>query len=555
MPTIASENTKPIRQALTVMCGMDVASNMTPSATAVSSYDSYNGDVTGVPLFSPFMDLSGDGFLNDGMAKPLEADHAGIVANVNAAGNSSTLNISITLSQAAPAGTVLKLYYYEGNAELHTVEMTVTGTTASAVITSTTGRLHLVKVTAGDSWWFNNDSLISCTVSLRGVETKIQNPELQISDIEIVGYEPNNILDKVAMIGEKSPVYYTSGYPGDMAPVRTFYLSEQIGWEDKKITIKAEDATQFLQDDYAGAFIGNPTLDDELGGIKKYIDQLHAMLNSKGIAHTFSNIYNTGLYNDGQGMLFTNKPIRDHIAQAVNLFRFARGSIYTPDPYPCYINYVDAGIPRLWTGRDTSSYWVIDDIANLRIDVNRKPKEVRMNINWYQAESSAQVQSLSISGTKTVNVSDPYWTFSTNSGTITKLSPYAFKLKANGTATVSGRKLITYDGDAETFTPYKRTAADGVDIVELDDFDGLQEGYGYGGGGYDSFWPGAMDQLLNRELLTYSFTWRGNPLIQPRDYIKVKIDGQYIDMTIDTVTLEHTDGGLTSQIVARKGWI
>lgn len=554
MPTIASENAKPIRQALTVLCGMDVQSSATPSAVASSSYDGINGNVTGVPIFSPLMDLSGEGFLNDGTAQPLEEDHAGIVATVNAAGNSSTLQVTITFSTSVPSGTTMTLFYYENTAELKRHTMTVSGTTASASITSNIGRINLVKITVGDSWWFNNDTLISCTLDLRSVDTKIQDPELQISSLEIVGYEPNDILSKVSMIGEDSPVYYTCGYPGDMSPVRKFYLSEPISWEDKKITIKAEDATRFLTEDYAGAFIGNPIAAQEECGIKRYIDGLHNMLNSKNITHEYSNIYNYGDYLYGECMLFDRRPIREHIARAVNLFKFPSERLGDGN-HPCFINYVDAGIPRLWTGKDTTHYTVIEDIGNLETSTDRKVKTIKMNINWYQADSSRSIQTMGSSGTQIIEFSEPYWSFSVSSGTITKLSPYSVKVRATGNITISGRKLYSFDSN-DFYTPWiENSLTGGVDTIELETFTGMAAGLSPGDSSYYTFWEGALQQLLSRGLKIYKFKWRGNPKLQPRDYIKVNINGSYVNMTIDTMTLEHADGGLVSEIVAREGWI
>lgn len=494
------------------------------------------------------MDLSGDGFLNDGMAKPLEADHAGIVANVNAAGNSSTLNISITLSQAAPAGTVLKLYYYEGNAELHTVEMTVTGTTASAVITSTAGRLHLVKITAGDSWWFNNDSLISCTVSLRSVETRPDNPELQISDIEIVGYEPNNVLSKLSMIGENVPVYYTSGYPGDMAPVRKFYVSEPITWKDKQLTIKAEDATRFLDDEYDGLYIGNG--ESEAGSTTLYINAIHNMLTAAGIDHYFDNQYTGSPFNTGSAILLPNISKRELLAQAINLLHVDLHALNGTTPLPLFVNYVDAGIPKLWTGL-SNEYTVIEDITSLEHNTDQMVKRVRMQA-WVPfvigSESVEQVQT----GGKTIRTtSDPYYSFSSSGVGITKLSPYKYSVNAAGTANVSGRKITMYDRTTDGGYSLVRGDGKGVRTIEMKDFYGWQF-FSYS---ESIAVTNIMYGLLYRGIETYKFIWRGDPKLQPRDHIRVKVDGTYVDMTIDTVTLNHEDGGLTSEIFARKGWI
>ena len=74
----------------------------------------------------------------------------------------------------------------------------------------------------------------------------------------------------------------------------------------------------------------------------------------------------------------------------------------------------------------------------------------------------------------------------------------------------------------------------------------------------------ALTYLLDRSNIVYEFTYRGNPHIQPRDIVYVEIatwengsmTKHWETMTVDTVTLEHSEGGgLSSRIRARKGWV
>ena len=96
--------------------------------------------------------------------------------------------------------------------------------------------------------------------------------------------------------------------------------------------------------------------------------------------------------------------------------------------------------------------------------------------------------------------------------------------------------------------------------------------------------------LLDRSNIIYEFTYRGNPHIQPRDVLNVEVaawvddfktvDGLYpaldlypaenlypyavykkvrkmvkswVTMTVDSISLEHAEGGLISKVKARKG--
>ena len=168
---------------------------------------------------------------------------------------------------------------------------------------------------------------------------------------------------------------------------------------------------------------------------------------------------------------------------------------------------------------------------------------------------------------------------------ISVISPYSIKLtaSANTTYTLTGQKIIFSTTAAND--PYIATNNEGGTEFDLDD----QQLLAYDGG---SLTKEAITAMLDRSNVTYEFVYRGNPHIQPRDILNVEvanwttdyitIDGLYPDvdlypsedlypyavyekkrqmhtevipMTCETVTLEHQNGGLTSQITARKGVI
>lgn len=64
----------------------------------------------------------------------------------------------------------------------------------------------------------------------------------------------------------------------------------------------------------------------------------------------------------------------------------------------------------------------------------------------------------------------------------------------------------------------------------------------------------SMENLLKRSNITGSFTWKGDPRMQPRDvFTFVKLDGTEIDCTIEQIDLEHVGGGTTAKITYREG--
>lgn len=68
-------------------------------------------------------------------------------------------------------------------------------------------------------------------------------------------------------------------------------------------------------------------------------------------------------------------------------------------------------------------------------------------------------------------------------------------------------------------------------------------------------WPDkCLESLMQRSNKTGSFTWKGDPRMQPRDvFTFVKLDGTEIDCTIEQIDLEHVGGGTTAKITYREG--
>ena len=61
---------------------------------------------------------------------------------------------------------------------------------------------------------------------------------------------------------------------------------------------------------------------------------------------------------------------------------------------------------------------------------------------------------------------------------------------------------------------------------------------------------------MYRSPITGSFTWKGDPRMQPRDIIHFhRLDGTVEDVTIESITLKHAEGGTTAEITYRKGVI
>ena len=64
----------------------------------------------------------------------------------------------------------------------------------------------------------------------------------------------------------------------------------------------------------------------------------------------------------------------------------------------------------------------------------------------------------------------------------------------------------------------------------------------------------SMTVGMYRSPVTGSFTWKGDPRMQPRDVVNFhRLDGTVEEITIESITLKHAEGGTTAEITYRKG--
>lgn len=539
--TIDEANRKTLRPAMSVICGMDVPQQtITNIAIDRGSYDGVVGDTEYVYPFKPLMDLAGDGFLNDGSAEPLTNDHKGIISDIG------PMRLMLTMTDDSR----ITAYGYE-NGKLKKWEWTIISHASPCIITfGGNTRKVITHIVAGYSWWFDNSTLVSCSGVLRGIETKVENPELQMSEIEIKGYEPNDITDAIGSIGTEYPIFYSAGYVDDMSPMRKFYLSDQIEWAENVITFKGTDATRFLDNEYA-VYVGDTN--GESGGVKRLIDRLDTILTNSKIAHEYHNDYTDGIYANGYAFLFPKISKRNIIAQVVNVCRCDDIFVYGD---PCYVNYVDAGIPKLWTGKSTEKKR-LNDIGKPSVIVEPKIDTIQVN-NWMlYVGASAQIETYTSQGTTYKETSDPYYSFTASAGTISRLSPYKYKLVRTGSATISGRKISAYDASQEGYnSPLVVPEGGGGVTVTIDDIYGFT-GWIDGDGTNSDFTGDGLLAMLKRSNILYEFEYRGDPRLQPRDYIRadVKGEGRLTDMTIDSIEFSHEGGGYKQKITARKGLV
>lgn len=564
---IKEENQKPLRQALDIAVGID-----STTADVVYPYIEANGQhysETSAPYESSshlseagarvaLMDITGEGFVNDGTAIPAKhndtlkygwltpfyADAEGNIRDEQ--GNLAVLTIGLDLpASGTPYVGEWSFNATDASAEQKNLcledgeEITISKWTPHK-------RVVIDRIVAGIAMQFSANELISVKLNLRAVETTIENPSLQASEIEIEAYSPLDVSEWASQLLEDTPIWYTAGYYEDMSPVRKFYQSDVLEYEDHVLTIHGQDATKYLDDPYKGAVIGAASgTSTNGGGVLQYCNKIDEMLTQAGITHEY--IIGESEYPTGSGQLMANDPKRDIIAQAVNCINFSYTQVLSEKEYYARINYVDAGRPRL-SINDAKTPYVIctDEVYRLKKTVESRVKSIEVN-NWTLTQGTkSTIEEIEPNGTKFYEMSDPYWSLSTSAGTVSAIGLYKYKARGTSKMTISGIPLVLSDGDVEGVESPRTYSQAGRGIkVTLDDWNGI---------GWIAATPRLatimLKALMARSRTVYEFEWRGDPWLQPRDWIVVN----GIEMTIDTIDITHEGGGTTSTIVARGGF-
>ena len=589
MATIATENRKFLRQAMRVECGVQETSDEPTSITPSGDVQDLEGlaNLSRSNITAIVMDLGGDGFLNNGEAIPMQTDtdtyRYGYISEDAALGDGSfSTPFELTLTAANDWDIVtLEVMGQYGDKKVVQVEpIWAGGSTTISLDSWTPGeRAYIVGVFLGMAWIWTNENLLGVNLDLRAVNTEIGG-ELEVSSIEIRGYEKTDYTDIIGMIPIGSPIWYSAGYNGDMSELRNFYLSETITWDDNVLTVKGQDATMLLEnvdipvdcDNYAAGW----TIDHVIG---KRIRAALASITYDEVGSAPAT-YIQGL----QVILYEAKSARSIISEYTDLFRKKDN---------LRVTYVDAGRPTLTFG-DVGENWTIyaDEISDLNIIVERNKQALEMVLAEYYMQYNASIEEVETTSGMiyyiTLDPPVPYNNISISptptSSEEVNCSLFKFTAAASTTYTLSGYPVLENLLDANN--PYSVSEADNGETYKFDYSFPL-----FIDTSNNSLSKIALADIIDRSNILYEFTYRGNPHIQPRDVLNVEIatwkdvletsDGllpdpdlypapdlypngvyqvtrkiftEWVTMTVDNVTLEHSEGGgLTSRIRARKG--
>jgi len=589
MATIAAENRKHLRQAMRVECGFQETSDEPTSITPIGNAADLEGleNLERSHYTTIIMDLSGSGFLNDGEAVPMQTDtdsyrYGYISEDATKSDGTFETPFGLTLTAGEDWDYVtLEVMGQHGDKQTVLIEpVWVGGSTTIYLDTWTPGeRVYIVGVFLGKAWLWNNESLLGVNLDLHSVNTELGG-ELEVSSIEIQAYETTDYTQIIGRVPIGSPIWYAAGYPGDMSEIRRFYLSETITWDDNVLTVHGQDASMLLDN------VEVPVVCMQYGS-GWYVDDVVAERIRDAldtISYTEVGTVPVHGIHDSQPTILDAKAARSIISEYTGMFR---------DEGYLRATYVDAGRPTLTFG-EVGNNWTIyaDEISDLNVVVENNKNTLQIVLPEYYPQYNASIEEVQATAGKIYYVTldppcSPSNVFISPTPTSSEqISCSLFKFVAAATTnyTISGYEIIPNLLDANN--PYDVSNSEKGETYDfgfemplfvLDDDTSLTK-YSLAG-------------LLNRSNICYEFTYRGNPHIQPRDVLNVEIavwedqmitiDGllpaedlypaenlypygvyekarkmvrTWVTMTVDTVTLEHTDsGGLTSKIKARKG--
>lgn len=381
MSAIDTQNAKQIRDPMDVLIELDVRDDISMTYSGYSSTAKVSdGYLNKTYPMRKLADLQGDGFALDGTARlykflyPTQVNgklgirgNVGQSVDVTASSTSTIKALSLTVKNAASVtigGTTISIVADQAVVQVNANSVTMTFNPADA-----THRIEVSAAVPGTVLTINNDNLIRAVVSLRS-DLSLYGQTLPESELNVEVYNDSDISESVASIAEDVPITYQAGYPGDMSPVRKFYVSGQVTWKDNVLSIHAVDAVHFLDD----IEMYSPVTE-------KYsywfLNAVRYFLNRAGITPNIGTYY-TGWTSDAfRWIIPKGTKARDFLAFMNQYFNITdrdgnlidgSGELYDP----LLFNYVDAGIPTLSTDPGHKNFTIYEnDCADVQMQAEK----------------------------------------------------------------------------------------------------------------------------------------------------------------------------------------
>ena len=260
MPTINGENLKSIRQAMEIHVAFsaDLGTTLSYMVSTTAAKDPNFTETLKQSswYFMQLADLADEGFTLDGTVDLYDPTAAGSefgkIGLLSAPGGD--LSVVVSAQSAMPAltietrdseGTVTAGGNSYAIQHYTVIPVNATSVTLHFTNSSATKRIQIGSIFAGISASFDNETIISCNLSLQS-DLKPDNPTLPISSIEMTALYREDLSAAISAMPDNAPITYYSGYPGDYSQTRQFYLSEPATIKNGIIELHGEDSVRFL---------------------------------------------------------------------------------------------------------------------------------------------------------------------------------------------------------------------------------------------------------------------------------------------------------------------
>ena len=232
--------------------------------------------------------------------------------------------------------------------------------------------------------YYGRASIIRCIVSLRS-DLSVENPTLPESELECEIYDDSLIEGVVADLPDETAITYTAYGDGDEYFTRYFYTDE-VRWENNILYIHARDQVHKLDEEIAPLYIGQVWYGHDNIAYSWALWYLNLLIrdivvgtptksytNSDKIEHFSYESFSSpeGVSNSGNQVnsIIERGTRREIIAKLINLCRFDFPDNFFESMTSFYLNYVDAGRPKITWSKPTAKFDIYEeDCGDLKDD-------------------------------------------------------------------------------------------------------------------------------------------------------------------------------------------
>lgn len=475
----------------------------------------------------------------------------------------------------------------------------------------TTTRIEVSDIIPGTVLNITNDTLIKAVVSLRS-DLSIIDPTLPESELNVEVYNDADISEVVASLPEDSPITYRAGYDNDLSPERKFYVAGQVTWADNVLSIHAVDAVHFLDVQMPVTIL----IQNGSRPMKNFALWAFAKAGVSAGVTSVSNRNESGDISIERGKtlreilatmmwLWKVPSLGEYVEMEVVDAGIPTASIlYSGGKRPKWaISESDCGD----VSKTVDALIGAIEFDQTSLSYHGGGVEVA-KLDWYKGGSgflNIEDQTLSLVFLSRISLGTQYlsnmkdekdpnyyhpglfledgtevcriffnseapesWFYGFYDGVkgeyYTQVIPWNAQLygvsPSTGWQTLVNEGVIDSNATSVTLDVGGEKYEKNTSAVTIGSGRGLKLNLEFPDLAYYSYSDGAafpqtgLELALRKSPVTGSFTWKGDPRMQPRDVVSFhRLDGTVEEITLENITITHEGGGTSAEITYRKG--